>query len=94
MSRDGFSLVKMRTIEDLGDHADDGIGYIFCLYRGECLFSPADRELKRQYLRAVAGEILGILDPAWDWSAVIRKDVFRATVKLAGALRLGEPPEL
>jgi diadenosine tetraphosphate (Ap4A) HIT family hydrolase len=38
------------------------------------------RRVKRQYLRAVAGEILGLPDPEWDWTVVQRKDSLRRTV--------------
>lgn len=36
--------------------------------------------VRRQHLRAVAGEVLGTPDPEWDWTAVVRRDVLRRTV--------------
>lgn len=43
------------------------------------LFEPM-RKLPQQYLRSVAGGILGIPDPQWDWAVVIRKNLLRETM--------------
>jgi diadenosine tetraphosphate (Ap4A) HIT family hydrolase len=87
MARDGLSLAKLKDIKDLAAAGRRYIPYFFCLYRDQCLFAPADRRLRRQYLRSVAGEVLGIPDPSWDWSVVVRKDALRVTVK-----RASDPP--
>jgi diadenosine tetraphosphate (Ap4A) HIT family hydrolase len=92
MARDGLPLEKLKNIKDLGDSSRRNIPYFFCLYRGQCFFSPADRRLRRQYLRSVAGEVLGIPDPDWDWSVVVRKDALRMTVKRATLLAIDSLP--
>jgi len=39
--------------------------------------------MRSQYLRSVVGEIIGIPDPLWDYSLVIRKELLRDTVEIA-----------
>lgn len=43
------------------------------------IYEPT-RELPRQYLRSVAGQIIGISDPEWDWAVVVRKELLRETL--------------
>lgn len=59
----------------------------------------AQHRIRTQYLRSVVGALLGIADPEWDWSVVIRKDLLRATMiatngwreQLAGGLPANSP---
>ncbi|MBM7770402.1 diadenosine tetraphosphate (Ap4A) HIT family hydrolase [Actinokineospora baliensis] len=44
------------------------------------LYNPGASN-KRQYLRSVAGRVLSLVDPEWDYAVVVRKEALRETMK-------------
>ncbi|GAA0581456.1 hypothetical protein GCM10010394_07630 [Streptomyces crystallinus] len=71
----------------------DDAPYFMCLHEdGMSVYRPR-RPMPRQYLRSIVAKIVGIADPLWDYALVTRKDLFRETVALTSAWRVGTDPQ-
>jgi hypothetical protein len=80
MENDGLRWIALPSLQFLGKPPWTSSAYY--LSGGESdfrLYVPTPG-LPRQYLRSVAGAILGIPDPEWDWAVVIRRDLLRETI--------------
>jgi diadenosine tetraphosphate (Ap4A) HIT family hydrolase len=88
MSGDGLYWTELNGVEALAKFGDGGPAYFYCADRSRFHLYDARRDLRRQYLRSVAGRILGIPDPEWDYAVVIRKDILRVTMLLASGWRI------
>lgn len=79
ISRDGL---ERRTLSAMADLATlpPGVPYFYRATRDDHVVYGVGQTARRQYLRSVAAEVLGIPDPEWDWAAVIRKDLLRETM--------------
>jgi diadenosine tetraphosphate (Ap4A) HIT family hydrolase len=78
MLTDGLSFTELAGVEDLAA-VDQGIPYFFAADRSRQRLYDVER-MRRQYLRSVAGELLGIPDPEWDYAVVVRKEFFWRTM--------------
>jgi hypothetical protein len=90
MRRDELELTALGDITSWTEIYKDSRPYLLCSdgERSFVTFPPLG--VRRQYLRSAAAEVLGIPDPEWDWSLVIRKDLLRNTVRrYKGNQRLG-----
>lgn len=54
--------------------------YFFCLDNTGLRVYGAETQVRGQYLRSVAGRILGIPDPLWDYSLSVRPELLRETM--------------
>lgn len=85
MTSDGLSGSELSGIEDLSFFGDRGLPYFYCGNRFVHRAYGVSRRMRRQYLRSVAGMLLGIADPEWDYAVTVRKELLRVTVaKTAG----------
>jgi diadenosine tetraphosphate (Ap4A) HIT family hydrolase len=90
MAKDGLKYTDLNSLSDLTSLADQQVPYF---YVGNGEYSRVyniHRRLPQQYLRSVAGAILGISDPLWDWALVIRKEYLRTTIKATTNWRIGD----
>ncbi|HKR48307.1 MAG TPA: HIT domain-containing protein [Pseudonocardiaceae bacterium] len=80
MESDGLRWTSFPSLEDFGRPPWTRSAY-YLSGAESCfrLYEPTPG-LPRQYLRSVAGAILGIPDPEWDWAVVVRKELFRETI--------------
>jgi len=60
--------------------ADQGRSYFYVGDSFQHRLYGVGKKMRRQYLRSVAGGLLGIPDPEWDYALVVRKELFRATL--------------
>lgn len=85
MTKDGLAVSELPDIQSLSLLGDQGLPYFYCGNRVVHRVYGVSRRMRRQYLRSVAGRLLGIADPEWDYAVTVRKELLRATVeKTAG----------
>ena len=77
MRRDGLEL---RESMDWAEIARARRPYLLCSDGDRSVVAFPAARTRHQYLRSAAGEVLGIPDPEWDWSVVIRGELLRDTV--------------
>ena len=94
MERDGFQSVRLGELAELGTSTFLGVPYFFRSADKDHVVYRRELPARRQYLRSVAVEILGIPDPEWDWATVIRKDLHRETMTLVQTWRLNDQARL
>jgi len=81
MRRDALDLSPLPDIASWTDIADGQLPYLLCS-DGELSFvALLSGRVRHQYLRSASAEVLGIPDPQWDWSLVVRQDLLRGTVR-------------
>lgn len=91
MARDGLVPTTLGDIADLERFGRDDLPYFYCGDATEHqVYAPVQAK-PRQYLRSVAGRLLGIADPEWDYAVVVRKNVLLATMKETAHWRLSLP---
>ncbi len=77
---DGLQGTTFSSLRDFGRSPwTRSAYYLSGAESGFRLYEPTP-ELPRQYLRSVAGAILGIPDPEWDWAVVVRRELLRETI--------------
>jgi diadenosine tetraphosphate (Ap4A) HIT family hydrolase len=78
MRRDGLELLDNVAWSEI---ARARRPYLLCSDgdRSVVAFPPA--RTRHQYLRSAAGQVLGIPDPEWDWSIVVRGELLRDTIR-------------
>ncbi len=90
MRRDGLELTALSDITSWSEIAGTARPYLLCSDGEHSLVAFPPASVRRQYLRSAAAEVLGMPDPQWDWSLVIRRDLLRSTVRTyRGDQRLG-----
>lgn len=77
---DGLPYRELADLEDLAAVAGQGRSYFYVTDGVRHRLYGVDTKMRRQYLRSVAGKLLGIPDPEWDYALVIRKSAFRGTM--------------
>jgi diadenosine tetraphosphate (Ap4A) HIT family hydrolase len=80
LMRDGLSDCRLAGIGDLRALGAQGLPYFYCGDRNTHRVYGVARKMRRQYLRSVAAELLGIADPEWDYALVVRKELLRLTM--------------
>jgi diadenosine tetraphosphate (Ap4A) HIT family hydrolase len=80
MTRDGLSSTSIDGIVDLAQFGRAGEPYFYCGDAEVHRVYGVAQARPRQYLRSIAGTLLGINDPEWDYALVVRKHLLRATV--------------
>lgn len=83
MARDGLDILTLEGRRELSQFAHDDLTYFYCYDGVTHTAMGVGVELRRQYLRSVIGDIVGIPDPLWDYAVVVRKELLRQTVALA-----------
>ncbi|SPT60922.1 MULTISPECIES: HIT domain-containing protein [Actinomadura] len=91
MARDGLAPTTLGGLADLERFGHDDLPYFYCGDADEHQVYAAVQARPRQYLRSVAGRILGLADPEWDYAVVVRKDVLVTTMKETAHWRLSLP---
>ena len=81
MRRDELELTALGDITSWTEIAETPRPYLLCSDGERSLVTFPSARVRRQYLRSAAAEMLGIPDPEWDWSLVVRKDLLRNTVR-------------
>jgi len=85
MTSDGLSASELPGMDSLRIFGDQGLPYFYCGNRAVHRVYGVSRVMRRQYLRSVAGRLLGMADPEWDYAIVVRRQLLRATMaKTAG----------
>jgi diadenosine tetraphosphate (Ap4A) HIT family hydrolase len=85
---DGLIATQLPDFTALRRFAVADHPYYYCCLDGDThLVFDAQRRIRAQYLRSAVGTVLGIADPEWDWSVVIRKDLLRATMTATNGWR-------
>jgi diadenosine tetraphosphate (Ap4A) HIT family hydrolase len=87
MAADGLGWSEIGGLDELAQSGRD-TAYFLCADRRRCRLYGPGRTRPRQYLRSVAGTILGIPDPEWDYAVVVRKDLLRMTMAATAGWRL------
>jgi diadenosine tetraphosphate (Ap4A) HIT family hydrolase len=77
---DGLPCIELADLRHLVTMAHQGRSYFFVSDSSRHRLYGVAKSMRRQYLRSVAGELLGIPDPEWDYALVVRKDLFHATM--------------
>lgn len=80
MLEDGLVATELDGIKDLKGLGEQDLPYFYCGDREVHRVYGVARKMPRQYLRSVAGRLLGISDPEWDYALIVRKEFLRATV--------------
>lgn len=75
---DGLLPTRLTAISDLVCYA--GSSYFFVSDGSIGSVYGVDRRMRSQYLRSIVGRLLGIEDPLWDYSVVVRKEYLRTTM--------------
>ncbi|MEU9557823.1 HIT family protein [Streptomyces fumanus] len=71
------------TFTDLKEiSAFAGTPYFLCGTEGTYRIYDARNPIRSQYLRSVAGRILGISTPLWDYALLVRRELLRETITL------------
>ncbi|GAA4239340.1 hypothetical protein GCM10022254_59050 [Actinomadura meridiana] len=91
MSQDGLTGTPLSGIVDLEQFGGVDMPYFYCGDAADHRVYSAVQARPRQYLRSVAGRLLGIADPEWDYAVVVRKNLLMATVEAAASWRLSLP---
>lgn len=91
MARDGLVPTTLGGLADLEQFGHDDLPYFYCGDATEHQVYAAVQARPRQYLRSVAGRLLGIADPEWDYAVIVRKDVLVATMKETAHWRISLP---
>lgn len=81
MRRDRLELTVLPDHTGWTEIADTPRPYLLCSDGESSVVTFPPERVRRQYLRSAAAEVLGIPDPQWDWSLVIRRDLLRRTVR-------------
>lgn len=89
--RDGLMPTTLGGIADLEQFGHDDLPYFYCGDAAEHKVYAAGQSKPRQYLRSVAGRLLGLTDPEWDYAVIVRKNVLVATMKETARWRLSLP---
>ncbi|MBA9002710.1 hypothetical protein [Thermomonospora cellulosilytica] len=85
MTRDGLAATELSGMIDLRALGERRLPYFLCADRHRHRVYGVAHRMRRQYLRSIAGELLGIPDPEWDYAVVIRKELLEVTLaKTAG----------
>lgn len=82
--RDDLAYRDLTSISELAKNPWPGTSYFLRLFNGHCRVYLPTAKQKRQYLRSVAGAVLSIEDPEWDYAVVMRKDDLRSTMRMVG----------
>jgi diadenosine tetraphosphate (Ap4A) HIT family hydrolase len=77
---DGLSCSELTDLDDLVMMAEQRSSYFYVGDSSRHRLYGVGTKMRRQYLRSVAGGLLGIPDPEWDYALVVRKDLFWATM--------------
>ncbi|HEX2316767.1 MAG TPA: hypothetical protein VHJ17_23680 [Thermomonospora sp.] len=88
MTRDGLGASELTGVNDLKWLGRHGLPYFYCADRSRHRVYGVARTMRRQYLRSIAGELLGIADPEWDYAVVVRKELLRATLARVSGWRM------
>lgn len=91
MSSDGLVSTTIDNITGLGRFGIADLPYFYCADAETHRVYGVAQARPRQYLRSVAGRLLGMKDPEWDYALIIRKDLLRSTVKEARSWQLSLP---
>lgn len=90
MRRDELELIALPDITSWTEIAETPRHYLLCSDGERSVVTFPSARVRHQYLRSAAAEVLGIPDPHWDWSLVIRRDLLRNTVRrYSGSQRPG-----
>lgn len=90
MARDGLQAQDLDGLSALAGLATDDVPYFLRADGRGARLHGVGAPSESQYLRSVAAEVLGLPDGEHDWSAVVRTEALRATVRTLGpALRRG-----
>jgi diadenosine tetraphosphate (Ap4A) HIT family hydrolase len=84
---DGLPATELGHVRELASLTGKSKPYFYCADGSRHLVYAATLRMPRQYLRSVAGRLLGIPDPEWDYAVVVRKEVLRRTLALAAPWR-------
>lgn len=80
--QDGLAYRDLGSLVELAESPWPESSYFLRLFERRCrVYSPTSRQ-KRQYLRSIAGAVLSIEDPEWDYAVVMRKDDLRTTMRM------------
>lgn len=75
---DGLPFRELVGFADLAAFA--GRSYFYCSDGKFHRVYGIGGRMRSQYLRSLAGQVLGIPDPLWDYSLVVRRDYLRGTM--------------
>ncbi|MFI6900111.1 HIT domain-containing protein [Nonomuraea sp. NPDC050394] len=81
MKRDGLASAPIDGIAGLRRLGLAGLPYFYCGDGDTHRVYGVAQATPRQYLRSVAGRLLGIDDPEWDYAVVVRKHLLSATME-------------
>ena len=82
---DDLPSTELPDQRDLATMVDQGRSYFYVGDSSQHRLYGVGKSMRRQYLRSVAGALLGIPDPEWDYALVVRKDAFHTTMtRVAG----------
>ncbi|MFI6293085.1 hypothetical protein ACIBEJ_15960 [Nonomuraea sp. NPDC050790] len=81
MKRDGLTSARIDGITGLRRLGVAGLPYFYCGDADSHRVYGVAQATPRQYLRSVAGRLLGIDDPEWDYAVVVRKHLLSATME-------------
>ena len=88
MAEDGLCPSDLKSLAELTQITRQQIPYYFVANAAYRRIYHIDRVIRQQYLRSVAGSILGIPDPLWDWALVTRRRYLQASMIAAAHWRL------
>jgi diadenosine tetraphosphate (Ap4A) HIT family hydrolase len=91
MTQDGLSWTALDSIADLDQFGRADLPYFYCGDVATHKVYGVAQKRPRQYLRSVAGRLLSIDDPEWDYAVIVRKYLLRATLEKTADWRIPLP---
>jgi diadenosine tetraphosphate (Ap4A) HIT family hydrolase len=91
MAGDGLEAAALGDIADLEQFGRADLPYFYCGDGDTHWVYGVAQARPRQYLRSVAGRLLGLHDPEWDYAVVVRKHLLRETVEEVADWRISLP---
>jgi diadenosine tetraphosphate (Ap4A) HIT family hydrolase len=80
--QDGLPCTELAELAELGRPRFARQPYFYVSYKGAHRVYEPSPATRRQYLRSIAGRVLAIEDPEWDYALVIRKQCLRDTMAM------------
>jgi diadenosine tetraphosphate (Ap4A) HIT family hydrolase len=80
--QDGLPCTELTELAELGQPRFTRTPYFYVSYKNAHRVYQPSPITRRQYLRSIAGRVLAIEDPEWDYALVIRKQYLRDTMTM------------
>lgn len=88
LAGDGLIPTELRGHGDLKGLSDAEHSYYYIFDGTVHSLYGVGKKMRSQYLRSIAGYVIGIEDPLWDYSVLVRVELMRKTMQMVRAWNL------